>query len=141
MKLATVPRAANKKSEINRLRREGFVPAILYVKGKEGETLAIKSSDFSAHLRHVRAVHQRLRGFHPRKEDRRVPPEVQVSRRAPYRRHPVSGDEGRHPGAVLQHVQRVAAEGSGNRARLGPTSERHQYGGALPEPFRDGFAC
>lgn len=57
MKLTTVPRGAHKKSEVSKLRREGYVPAVLYVKGKEGETLAIKSSDFSAHLRHVKSGH------------------------------------------------------------------------------------
>ena len=57
MKLNTVPREAKKKSEVNRLRREGFIPAVLYVKGKEGKTFAVKSNEFSAHLRGVRSGH------------------------------------------------------------------------------------
>lgn len=57
MKLNTVPRGAHKKSEVAKLRREGYIPAVLYVKGKEGETLAINSSDYSAHLRHVKSGH------------------------------------------------------------------------------------
>lgn len=52
-----VPRAANKKSENNSLRREGMIPAILYVKGKEGESIAINGTDFKAFLRGVRSGH------------------------------------------------------------------------------------
>lgn len=57
MKLQTTPRAANKKSEVNRLRREGYIPAVLYVKGKEGETIAVKKDEFDAFLRHVKSGH------------------------------------------------------------------------------------
>lgn len=57
MKLQTVSRAANKKNEVSRLRREGFIPAVLYVKGKEGETLAVKSNEFGSYLRQVRSGH------------------------------------------------------------------------------------
>ena len=56
-KLQTIARIGNSKSEVNKLRREGFIPAILYLRGKAGETLAIKSSEFSAFLRHVKAGH------------------------------------------------------------------------------------
>ena len=35
MKLKTVKRAAGSKSEIKKLRREGYIPAVLYVKKKE----------------------------------------------------------------------------------------------------------
>lgn len=57
MKLQTKPRAAAKKSETKRLRREGFIPTILYVRGKEGEALALQSKEFSAYLRHVQSGH------------------------------------------------------------------------------------
>lgn len=57
MQLNTTPRSANKKSEANKLRREGFIPAVLYQRGKEGETIAIKSADFSAFLRKVKSGH------------------------------------------------------------------------------------
>lgn len=57
MKLQTVKRTADSKSEVNRLRREGYIPAILYVKGKKGDTLAIKASEFDAYLRHVKPGH------------------------------------------------------------------------------------
>jgi large subunit ribosomal protein L25 len=57
MKLQTVSRKANSKSEVNKLRREGFIPAVMYVRGKEGETLAIKSAEFGAFLRQVKPGH------------------------------------------------------------------------------------
>lgn len=57
MKLQTITRLADKKSESKKLRREGFIPAILYVKEKEGENIAIPSSEFSAHLRKLRQGH------------------------------------------------------------------------------------
>lgn len=56
MKLHTTPRAG-KKSEVNKLRREGFIPAVLYVKEKEGETLAVNSAEFAAHIRQVTPGH------------------------------------------------------------------------------------
>lgn len=57
MKLNTSPRSATKKSEALRLRREGFIPAVIYAKDKEGDTIAIKSSEFSSFLRHVKPGH------------------------------------------------------------------------------------
>ncbi|MBA3722803.1 MAG: 50S ribosomal protein L25/general stress protein Ctc [Parachlamydiaceae bacterium] len=57
MKLTIEPRKINKKSEINALRREGFIPAVLYVKGKEGETLTLKNDEFKAHLRQIKSGH------------------------------------------------------------------------------------
>ena len=57
MKLEIMPRAGQNKSELTRLRREGFIPAVLYVKGKEGEILAVKSSQFGSHLRSLKAGH------------------------------------------------------------------------------------
>lgn len=57
MKLQTVKRAAETKSEIKKLRREGFIPAVLYLKGKSGETVAINANEFSAYLRHVKPGH------------------------------------------------------------------------------------
>jgi large subunit ribosomal protein L25 len=57
MKLQTVKRAAESKSEVNRLRREGFIPAVLYVKGKSGETIAVKANEFNTYLRNVKPGH------------------------------------------------------------------------------------
>jgi large subunit ribosomal protein L25 len=57
MDLQTVSRKANSKSEVTKLRREGFIPAVLYNRGKEGETLAIKGTEFGAFLRHVKPGH------------------------------------------------------------------------------------
>lgn len=57
MDLQVVSRQAKSKSEVTKLRREGFIPAVLYVRGKEGETVAIKSSEFNAFLRNVKPGH------------------------------------------------------------------------------------
>ncbi len=57
MKLQTVSRKANSKSEVNKLRREGLIPAVLYVRGKESETIAINSNEFGAFLRQVKSGH------------------------------------------------------------------------------------
>lgn len=57
MKLKTVKRAAGNKSEVKKLRREGYIPAVLYVKEKSGEPLAIQANEFSAFLRHVKPGH------------------------------------------------------------------------------------
>lgn len=57
MKLKTVARKAGSKSETNRLRREGYIPVVLYVRGKEGETLAVESSEFGSFLRNVKSGH------------------------------------------------------------------------------------
>jgi large subunit ribosomal protein L25 len=53
MKLQISKRSAKKKSEANVLRREGFIPAVIYIRGKAAETVAVKSSEFSTLLRHV----------------------------------------------------------------------------------------
>lgn len=57
MKLRTVKREADSKSEVNRLRREGYIPAVLYVKEKSGETLAIDANEFNSYLRNVKPGH------------------------------------------------------------------------------------
>jgi large subunit ribosomal protein L25 len=53
MKLKVMPRTAQKKSEVNKLRREGFIPAIIYHKDKAGETIYVQNDEFSAYLRAV----------------------------------------------------------------------------------------
>lgn len=57
MNLTMTSRKAGKKSDVKKLRREGLIPAILYNRGKEGEPITIKSSEFAAFLRHVRPGH------------------------------------------------------------------------------------
>ncbi len=56
MKLQTIKRT-DAKSEVKKLRREGFIPAVLYVKGKSGEILAIQANEFQAFLRQVKSGH------------------------------------------------------------------------------------
>lgn len=57
MKLKIVSRKGNSKSEVKQLRRSGSIPAVLYVKGKSGETIALSSTEFGAHLRAVKPGH------------------------------------------------------------------------------------
>ena len=57
MKLQTIKRTADSKSEVKKLRREGYIPAVLYMKGKSGDTLAVKANDFQAYLRQVKSGH------------------------------------------------------------------------------------
>lgn len=57
MKLQTVKRAKDNKSEVKKLRREGFIPAVLYVKGEAGDTLAVNRNEFGSYLRHVKPGH------------------------------------------------------------------------------------
>jgi large subunit ribosomal protein L25 len=57
MKLHTVKRTADKKNEVRRLRREGFIPAVLYVKGQPGQSLAVKADEFNAYLRQIKPGH------------------------------------------------------------------------------------
>lgn len=56
MKLQTIKRAADRKSEAKRLRREGYIPAVLYAKDN-GLTLAVQASEFQAFLRQVKPGH------------------------------------------------------------------------------------
>lgn len=51
MKLHAEKRAAERKGETKRLRREGLIPAILYSKGGKGESLTVSEAEFSAILR------------------------------------------------------------------------------------------
>ena len=57
MKLQTVLRSAKRKAEVKQLRRDGFIPAVLYVRGKEGETVAIKANEFTTLMRQVKPGH------------------------------------------------------------------------------------
>lgn len=57
MKLQTKKRTAESKSEIKKLRREGFIPGVLYVKEKAGETFAVNANEFSAYLRQIQPGH------------------------------------------------------------------------------------
>ena len=57
MKLQTTKRTATKKSEANQLRREGWIPAVLYMKEKNGETLSVNAKDFGGFLRNIKSGH------------------------------------------------------------------------------------
>lgn len=51
--LKVAPRATGKKSELNRLRLEGRIPAIIYSQGKKGETVSVEGNAFGALLRGI----------------------------------------------------------------------------------------
>lgn len=53
MKLKIIKRVADKKKEINTLRREGFIPAVMYQRGKNAESIAVYSTDFESIKRTV----------------------------------------------------------------------------------------
>jgi large subunit ribosomal protein L25 len=53
MKLNYIMREARKKSESNKLRREGSIPAVLYSQGQDSKHIAVSKSEFSALLRTV----------------------------------------------------------------------------------------
>jgi large subunit ribosomal protein L25 len=55
MKLEIFKRTASKKSEIKKIRREGKIPAVIYVKGKATEPVAISAAEFNSHLRSVQS--------------------------------------------------------------------------------------
>lgn len=53
MKLSVTKRAVSRKSDAARLRRDGFIPAVIYSKGEVGENIAVKSDEFSAFIRQL----------------------------------------------------------------------------------------
>jgi len=53
MKLQTLTRPAEKKREVNRLRREGFIPAVIYRRGQAAENLAVSTTEYNSLLRSV----------------------------------------------------------------------------------------
>jgi large subunit ribosomal protein L25 len=53
MKLKTLNRSIVKKSETKRIRREGDIPSVLYVRGKATDNLIVKGSEFEAVLRNA----------------------------------------------------------------------------------------
>jgi large subunit ribosomal protein L25 len=57
MNLQIVKRSKNKKSEVRQLRRDGHIPAVLYVRETEGQFFSIRSSEFSGFLRNVKPGH------------------------------------------------------------------------------------
>lgn len=53
MKLTTRKRPAEKKCEVNRLRREGFIPAVIYRRGKAAENISVSTLEYNPLLRGV----------------------------------------------------------------------------------------
>jgi large subunit ribosomal protein L25 len=53
MKLKMIKRTAEKKTETKKLRREGYIPAVIYGKKADGENIAISSVELGAILRKI----------------------------------------------------------------------------------------
>lgn len=53
MKLQILKRSAESKSEAKKLRREGLIPAVIYLHGKAGENAAVNNAEFKALLRQI----------------------------------------------------------------------------------------
>lgn len=53
MKLKTVKRTSDRKNDARKCRREGLIPAVLYVRGKPSETLAICEEEMQSLMRNV----------------------------------------------------------------------------------------
>lgn len=55
MKLKTISRSTEKKSENKKLRREGLIPSIIYTRGKDAESIAVDRIEFGSLLRKVQS--------------------------------------------------------------------------------------
>jgi large subunit ribosomal protein L25 len=53
MKVTMTKRTAGSKSELNQIRREGDIPAVLYGLSRESQTVRVKGTEFQAHLRSI----------------------------------------------------------------------------------------
>ncbi|MCB1111939.1 MAG: 50S ribosomal protein L25/general stress protein Ctc [Chlamydiales bacterium] len=53
MKLTVSKRAADKKSDSKRLRREGKIPAVVYNRGNDSESIAVDANAFMSALRNI----------------------------------------------------------------------------------------
>ena len=92
-------------------------------------------------LRELGGVHQRLHQHDPRRQAGRVPPQVPRCRRAPGRRHPVPGEQGRNPGGVFPHLQHTAQREQADRHLLRPGAQAPgDPGGPAAQPVRVGAA-
>lgn len=54
MKLKTFKRSCEKKSDVNKARREGKIPAVLYRRGKPSDPILVEAEDYEAVLRSVK---------------------------------------------------------------------------------------
>lgn len=55
MQLKTFKRSSGVKSELNQIRRDGNIPAVIYSKGQAGEEIAVDGAQFRALLREVKS--------------------------------------------------------------------------------------
>lgn len=57
MKLKTVKRSAERKSELTDLRLKGMIPAVVYHQGKPAHPIAVPTADYEAIVRQVKQGH------------------------------------------------------------------------------------
>lgn len=57
MKLKMLKRTTEKRCDARRARREGLIPAIIYMKGKPGEAITVPTGEFNGLLRNVESGH------------------------------------------------------------------------------------
>ena len=87
-------------------------------------------------LRVDRDVPERVRRRHPQQHHRALQAPLPRRRRAPDRRHPVHGGQGRSPGGVLPHVQLAVRRQQADRHHLRPAPEVDRHpGGPAAEPL------
>jgi len=55
MKLTIIKRSASKKGELNQIRREGNIPAVLYCRGKPGENISVNGAELKAIMRKIKS--------------------------------------------------------------------------------------
>lgn len=71
MKLNVLKRTAERKSEAKKLRRDGVIPAVIYLRGKEAATVALKSSDWISSMRQVQPGRLSTQVFYLVDEDKK----------------------------------------------------------------------
>jgi large subunit ribosomal protein L25 len=63
MELTISKREKKNKSDINKIRREGNIPAVLYAPGKNSENVVVKGEEFLAVLRSIKPGHLATKTF------------------------------------------------------------------------------
>lgn len=57
MELKVKQRKVEKKSNVKQLRRDGFIPAVMYAKGTQAQSIELARADFEAALRQIQPNH------------------------------------------------------------------------------------
>ncbi len=57
MNLKLFKRTSESKGQTKQLRREGFIPGVIYHRGQDSEKVHVNAEEFNTHLRHVKPGH------------------------------------------------------------------------------------